>query len=94
MITDNHYKQLLHQVITEIKSTRITLARRVNTSMMQMYWNIGENLSKEGIEKGYGSSVVKRLSGDVQQEFPGTTGFSPRNLWKLKVVNEFYSLAD
>lgn len=94
MITDNHYKQLLHQVITEIKSTRITLARRVNTSMMQMYWNIDEHLSKEGIEKGYGSSVVKRLSADLQQEFPGTTGFSPRNLWNMKLFYEFYALAN
>ena len=94
MIADNQYSQLLHQVITEIKSTRITLARRVNTSMMQMYWNIGEQLSKEGLEKGYGSSVVKRLSADLQQEFPETTGFSPRNLWDMKKFYEYYALTD
>ena len=94
MIIDNQYNQLLHQVIAEIKSTRITLARRVNTSMMQMYWNIGERLSKEGIEKGYGSSVVKRLSSDLQQEFPETTGFSPRNLWNMKLFYEFYASAN
>lgn len=90
----NQYNQLLRQVITEIKATRITMARRVNTSMMQLYWNIGAHLSKEGIEKGYGSSVVKRLSADLQQEFPETTGFSPRNLWNMKLFYEFYALAD
>lgn len=37
----NQYNQLLRQVITEIKATRVTMARRVNTSMMQLYWNIG-----------------------------------------------------
>lgn len=47
----NQYNQLLRQVITEIKATRVTMARRVNTSMMQLYWNIGAHLSKEGIEK-------------------------------------------
>ena len=94
MVVSNQYNQLLHQLITEIKSTRITLARRVNTSMMQMYWNIGERLSKEGIEKGYGSSVVKRLSSDLQKEFPQTTGFSSRNLWNMKLFYEYYALAN
>jgi len=62
--------------------------------MMQMYWNIGKRLSEEKLEKGYGSSVVKRLSADLQQEFPNTTGFSPRNLWDMKRFYEFYILAD
>jgi predicted nuclease of restriction endonuclease-like (RecB) superfamily len=62
--------------------------------MMQMYWNIGKRLSEEQLEKGYGSSVVKRLSTDLQQEFPDTTGFSPRNLWNMKNFYEFYALAD
>jgi hypothetical protein len=62
--------------------------------MMQMYWNIGKRLSAEKLEKGSGSSVVKRLSADLQQEFPDTTGFSPRNLWNMKNFYEFYVLAD
>lgn len=62
--------------------------------MMQMYWNIGKRLSVEGLEKGYGSSVVKRLAMDLKQEFPDTTGFSVRNLWNMKKFYEFYVLAD
>jgi len=46
------------------------------------------------MEKGYGSSVVRHLSADLQQEFPNTTGFSPRNLWDMKNFYEFYALAD
>jgi predicted nuclease of restriction endonuclease-like (RecB) superfamily len=38
--------------------------------------------------------VVKRLSADLQQEFPDTTGFSPRNLWDMKKFYEFYFLSD
>ena len=92
----NHhqYGDILYYIITEIKSTRVTLAHRVNSAMMQMYWNIGKRLSAEKMEKGYGSSVVKRLSADLQQEFPDTTGFSPRNLWNMKNFYEFYVLAD
>ena len=90
----SHYNEILRNIITEIKSTRIVLAQRVNSAMMQMYWNIGKRLSEEKMEKGYGSSVVKRLAVDLQQEFPDTTGFSPRNLWDMKKFYEFYVLAD
>jgi predicted nuclease of restriction endonuclease-like (RecB) superfamily len=88
------YDEMLRQIITEIKTMRVVVAHKVNSAMMQMYWNIGKRLSVEKLEKGYGSSVVKRLSFDLQQEFPDTTGFSPRNLWDMKKFHEFYSLAD
>jgi len=93
-VNHNQYSEMLRYIITEIKSTRVTLAHRVNSAMMQMYWNIGKRLSIEKLEKGYGSSVVRRLSADLQQEFPDTTGFSPRNLWNMKNFYDFYALAD
>jgi predicted nuclease of restriction endonuclease-like (RecB) superfamily len=93
-IEKNQYSDILRDIITEIKSTRVIAAQRINSAMMQMYWNIGKRLSEEKIEKGYGSNVVKRLSSDLQQEFPDTTGFSPRNLWNMKNFYEFYALAD
>jgi predicted nuclease of restriction endonuclease-like (RecB) superfamily len=93
-INFTQYKDILSQIIAEIKSTRLIVARRLNTAMMQMYWNIGNRLSVEGLEKGYGASVVNRLSADLKQEFPVSTGSSPRNLWNMKQFYEFYSLAD
>ena len=93
-INQSQYNDMLRQIIAEIKSTRVVVARRINSSMMQMYWNIGKRLSIEKLEKGYGSGVVNRLSADLQQEFPETTGFSPRNLWNMKLFYEFYILAD
>ena len=38
--------------------------------------------------------MVKRLSADLQMEFPDTTGFSPRNLWDMKKFYEYYAVAD
>lgn len=88
------YDDILKQIISDIKSSRVIVARRVNSEMMQLYWNIGKRLSIEGLEKGYGSSVVKQLANDLQQEFPGTTGFSARNLWDMKKFFEFYKDTD
>ena len=92
--TSINYNHILQQIITEIKSTRIVVAKHVNTSVMQMYWNIGKRLSEEGMENGYGASVVEKLSIDLKNEFPDTTGFSPRNLWDMKRFYEFYCHED
>jgi len=93
-IDQNRYNDILRQIVSEIKSTRVVVAHRVNSEMMQLYWSIGKRLSVEGLEKGYGSSVVKQLANDLQQEFPGTTGFSARNLWDMKKFFEFYKDTD
>jgi len=82
-INHNQYSDILRYIVTEIKSTRVVIAHRINSAMMQMYWNISKRLSVEKLEKGYGSNIVKRLSSDLQQEFPDTTGFSPRNLYAI-----------
>jgi predicted nuclease of restriction endonuclease-like (RecB) superfamily len=86
-----NYAKILQQVVAEIKQTKVIVANRLNASIIQMYWNIGKHLSKEGLEKGYGNSVVQRLSIDLKHEFPDQTGFSPRSLWYMKLLYEFYS---
>ncbi|MDR1196199.1 MAG: DUF1016 N-terminal domain-containing protein [Endomicrobium sp.] len=91
---NSDYSVILKQVITEIKSAHIAVARRVNATMLDMYWNIGRNLSCEGSEKGYGASVVERLAVDIKNEFPNLKGFSPRNLWNMKLFYEFYAASD
>jgi predicted nuclease of restriction endonuclease-like (RecB) superfamily len=94
LIDNKSYNDILRYIISQVKSTRIVIANRLNNSMMQMYWNIGKKLSDEGLEKGYGGNVVERLSIDLKDEFPETKGFSPRNLWEMKRFYEYYLLAD
>jgi predicted nuclease of restriction endonuclease-like (RecB) superfamily len=91
VLPGKNYAKILRQVVTVIKHTRVVVANRVNSSMIRMYWEIGRHLSEEGLEQGYGSSVVRRLSMDLKQEFPDNTGFSPRNLWYMKLLYEFYA---
>jgi len=93
-VKNKEYTTLLRDIITDIKSTRVVVAHKINSAMMQLYWNIGRRLSTDVAEKGYGSSVVKRLSADLTFEFPDLSGFSPRNLWNMKNFYEFYKLAD
>ena len=90
-IAIDNYDEILREIILEVKMTRIVIANRLSTSVTQLYWNIGKRLSLEKFEKGYGGKVVEQLSVDLKFEFPDTDGFSPRSLWDMKRLYDFYT---
>ncbi len=40
--------------------------------------------------ESWGKAIVQQLAGDLQKEFPGVTGFSASNLWRMKAFYEAY----
>ncbi|MDR2615072.1 MAG: PDDEXK nuclease domain-containing protein [Oscillospiraceae bacterium] len=58
--------------------------KKVNTELIQLYWEIGEEIDRKQREQGWGKSVVEILSKELQNEFPGIQGFSARNLWRMR----------
>jgi len=93
-ISNNNYEVMLREIILEVKMTRIVIANRLSASVTQLYWNIGKRLSAEKFEKGYGGKVVEQLSVDLRIEFPDIEGFSPRSLWDMKRLYDFYTEDD
>jgi len=87
------YDEILQHLISEIKSIRIVLSKRVNTTIIQLYWNIGKYITEKKLIEGYGKSVVERLASDLKSEFPDY-GFTPRYLWEMKRFYETYFNAD
>jgi len=83
------YTEILKVAVDEVKSARIRIARQVNSSAIDVYWNLGKIISKIKEEKGHGAGIVKRLSVDLKSEFPDM-GLSPRNLWDMKKFYEYY----
>jgi hypothetical protein len=73
-----NYNDILRQIISEIKSTRVVVARRVNTEMMQLYWNIGKRLAFEGLEKkGTEAAWLNNWPTICNKNFPTQPGFRP-----------------
>jgi len=52
----------------------------VNRELLGLYTDIGRSIVEKQENLGWGKSVVKNLSRDLQKEFPGTRGFSVDNL--------------
>lgn len=86
------YGSMLKQAVEQIRTTRIVIAKQINSATQSVYWNLGKLLFEKQLSEGYGSGVVKQLSIDLKNEFPDM-GLSPRNLWDMKRFYERYHLA-
>ena len=58
--------------------------KQVNTELIHLYWEMGEEIDRKQREQGWGKSVVEILAKELQKEFPGVQGFSARNLWRMR----------
>jgi len=68
--------------------------KKVNKELIQLYWEIGEEINNQQREKGWGKSIVEVLSKELQKEFPGVDGFSARNLWDMRNFYVQYSQSE
>lgn len=84
------YAQFLHNIKTRVQHARIAASRSVNRELIALYWSIGKDIVEKQEELGWGKSVVEQLSKDLKKEFPGTEGFSARNLWDMRRFYEEY----
>jgi len=78
------YAPLLEAVKQEIASSRVRAARVVNTELIGMHWRIGRLILDRQTEQGWGSRTIDRLATDLRAEFPGSRGFSRRNLHYMR----------
>ncbi|AZA92998.1 Uncharacterized conserved protein [Chryseobacterium nakagawai] len=77
-------------IIELIKQSRNNAIRKVNEELIDLYWNIGEYISKKVDLSEWGQSVVKELSQFIQTYEPELKGFSDKNLWRMKQFYETY----
>ena len=74
------YALWLADLKARIYATQQRAARAVNSELLLLYWEIGNEILVRRAAQGWGSKVVERLAHDLQIEFPEMRGFSPRNL--------------
>ena len=77
------YEKFLGQLKEQIRTARPRAAIGVNRELIELYWRIGKSLVERQRSDGWGKSVVVRLARDLQSEFPGMSGFSPRNEFRI-----------
>jgi predicted nuclease of restriction endonuclease-like (RecB) superfamily len=71
----------------KILSKQYEALKAVNKELISLYWDIGKSIVEKQESLGWGKSVVKMLSLELQNEFVGMKGFSVQNLWNMR---QFY----
>ncbi len=82
------YPAFLAALKERILRARISAARAVNHELIRLYWDMGRGIVDKQRTAGWGDSVIDQISRDLREAFPGTSGFSPRN---LRSIRQFYS---
>jgi hypothetical protein len=83
-VPSSGYRALLTDIKARIRVAQIKASLSVNRELIQLYWDIGGLIVNRQRAEGWGKSVVEKLASDVQKEFPGIEGFSPRNIWRMR----------
>jgi predicted nuclease of restriction endonuclease-like (RecB) superfamily len=75
-----NYQKFIEKIKDNIKQERIKAHLSANSSMILMYWNIGNSILEQQNKEAWGTKVIDRMSQDLKDAFPDITGFSTRNL--------------
>ncbi|WP_295591204.1 PDDEXK nuclease domain-containing protein [uncultured Lamprocystis sp.] len=84
LTSDADYRRFIEELKARVANARISAARKVNHELIMLYWDIGRRIVEKQQVLGWGESVVELVAQDLQTAFPGTTGFSSFNLWRMR----------
>jgi hypothetical protein len=83
-------RRSLEALKTRVRQAQTQAMLSVNRELIQLYWDIGRRIVERQEKEGWGQSVVDRLAGDLQKAFPGSQGFSPVNIWRMRAFHLAY----
>ena len=81
---------VFENVLGMIYSAKQKAEYQVNSTIIDLYWSIGEYVSKQIDVNGWGKSTVKALSEYILSKEPGIRGYSSQNIWRMKQFYETY----
>ncbi len=85
------YDAFVAELKTRIAAARVSVARRVNAELVNLYWDIGAAIADRQTHHGWGEAVVARLARDLQFAFLGARGFSAQNLWRMLQLHSTFT---
>jgi predicted nuclease of restriction endonuclease-like (RecB) superfamily len=86
----NKIEKQFTDIIQLIKQSRTSAIKAVNAELINLYWNIGEYISKKIENAEWGDSVVTELAKHIHKNEPEIKGFSDKNIWRMKQFYENY----
>ena len=86
-IISSEYKEWLKEIKQKFQNSQIKASIQVNSTLLEFYWNLGNEIVEKQKNSTWGSGFLQQLSNDLIAEFPDVKGFSKRN---LELVRKWY----
>ena len=78
------------EVVRLIGEARQKANRTVNAQLVDLYWAVGEYVSKKIAANAWGKATVSSLADYIRLRQPGQRGFSAQNIWRMRQFYEAY----
>lgn len=84
------YREFLESIKKRIQEAQLRASLSVNSELVRLYWSIGKSILEKQNKEGWGSKIIDRMAIDLAVDFPGTSGFSIRNLKYMRKFAQVY----
>jgi predicted nuclease of restriction endonuclease-like (RecB) superfamily len=74
-----------------IAAARQRAVQAVNTTLIELYWEVGQRISHKTASAQWGDGVVAQLAQHLAQTQPGLRGFTRANLFRMRQFYEAYA---
>lgn len=78
------YGSFVEALKARIRDAQLKAALAVNRELLTLYWNVGRAIVDRQEAEGWGGRVLERLADDLQRAFPGVSGFSRTNVYRMR----------
>jgi predicted nuclease of restriction endonuclease-like (RecB) superfamily len=85
------YDAFLKDLKERIRTAQLSAALAVNREVLALYWHIGQQIVARQQAEGWGNAVIDRLGKDLQAAFPGVSGFSRPNVYRMRAFYRAYA---
>lgn len=93
-IISSEYKEWINEIKQKFQRSQIKASIQVNSTLLEFYWNLGNEIVEKQKNSTWGSGFLQQLSDDLSTEFPDIKGFSYRNLKYVRQWFLFYTTMD
>jgi predicted nuclease of restriction endonuclease-like (RecB) superfamily len=78
------------EVLRLIDAARGRAVAAVNKELIELYWTIGEYITRKIADDGWGQGTIKALAETIKRRYPTMRGYSAQNLWRMRQFFEAY----
>ncbi len=78
------------EVVRLIDASRNQAVQAVNTALIELYWRVGQTISRKIETAEWGEGVVAQLAQFITRTQPGMRGFNSRNLFRMRQFYDTY----